>query len=124
MSGSHPHIGWIIERFQRDTTGDPLLGNDQLISSGADIILGQTIGIANVAIADRLADRVAEASAREIADLHPVAEDRLAAEKHDRGIIADETGEALPREAVGLFFHGGSAEELRVALQLHRPSQS
>src|SRR5215212_5210565 len=116
MSGSHPDIGWIIERFERDAAADTFLGNNQLIGSGADMILGETVGLADVAIADRLADRVAETSAGEIADLHPVAEDRLAPEEHDRRIIADETGKAFLQQAVGLFLHGGAAEELRVAL--------
>src|SRR5215207_3218279 len=103
MSGSHAAIRGIIERSQRNAAGDALLGNHQLIVSGADIILGQTIGFANVAIADRLADRVTEAPAREVADLHAVAKNGLAAEEDDRGIIADETGEAFVQQGVGLL---------------------
>src|SRR6185295_2843414 len=119
MSGSHPSVGGIVERFQRDAASDALLGDDELIVSGADVILVQTVGLADVAKPYRLADCVAEAAAGEIADLRAVAEDRLAAEKHDRGIIADEPAKAFPQEAVGLFLHGSPAEELRAALQFH-----
>ena len=37
-----------------------LLGDDQLVAAGADIILGHAIGFADIAVADGLADRVAD----------------------------------------------------------------
>src|SRR5688572_26578805 len=122
-SSPHACIGGVVEGAERQFAGHPVLRNDQLVTAGADEIIGQTLGVADVAEADGLANGVAEAATRQISHLLAVAEDGFPAEQNDFGIVADEAGKLLCELAVRLLFHGLAPKKAPVALQLHGPAQ-
>ena len=85
----------IVERGQMKPRRHRLVRDHQFIGAGAQIVVADTVRIADIAIADRLAKRVAEAGAGQVADGAAVAQDGLAADQDDLGVIQGEARDLL-----------------------------
>ena len=86
----------VVQGLQVRRAGNALTANVQFVAARERIGPVDTVGIADVAEADRAADRVTEAATRQPTGPFTVAVDRLAAEQDDGGILRDEADEHLP----------------------------
>jgi adenine phosphoribosyltransferase len=96
-SALRPHHAGIVHRLQPDLGGNALARHHQLIAACLDPLLAHPAGIAQVAIADRLANGVAEAARRQVTGKLAIAQNGLAAQQRNARVIGGETGHSLPQ---------------------------
>lgn len=103
--------------------GDAFVRHDEFVFSRCQKRVVDTVFRAHIAVADWLADRVAKATAGQIADRFAIAQYGFPAKQHHVRVLGREAGQLLCQRIGSRRLTGLAANKRRVAAQFHRPAK-